>query len=128
MTILHLLIRIAIVAGKLPVVRLMLYICFGALSKTCEALFIGFLPMDPYTRAVFVALHFLALAAFCIDVINFLCESLFGISLYRHRDQSEGKPIGDERRSILDQVDLRQVLSKAKALRRSRRQRSTDNE
>ena len=57
---------------KTPVVRVMLFLCIGALSKTTAAAFIDHLPMDRTTHEVFIWLQYLALLGFCFEVIRYV--------------------------------------------------------
>jgi hypothetical protein len=85
MTILQFLLRLLIALSRTPSVRMMVYLCFNALSKTAESLFIRWLPMDMATRYVFEALHILVLAAMFIETVNMLWKKVFGVPLFESK-------------------------------------------
>jgi hypothetical protein len=79
------LITLALLAMRVPVVRLTLYLCVGALSKTVTSLFIDSLPLDRVTYKVFIGLQFLALFFFVLEVLELLIETHLGIPVKKLR-------------------------------------------
>jgi len=72
---------ITLLTIKTPVVRVMLFLCLGALSKTTAAAFIDHLPMDNITHAVFIWLQYVALVGFCFEVIRYVWTYEVGRSI-----------------------------------------------
>lgn len=107
--------------------RIMLYICFGAASKTLEDKLITALALDGITRKIFVALQFVALFFFCIDVVNLLLEDLLGESPLSAWGRSKDRRLAKGRRPRLSKTKLQKILNKAKLLWRNRGPYSSNN-
>jgi hypothetical protein len=75
------LIKHALSALKIPVVRLTLFLCLGASSKALATTYINSLPIDEFARHVFCWLQALALVGFCAEVIRFVIEEELGIPI-----------------------------------------------
>ena len=75
------LVNYALSALKIPVVRLTLFLCVGASSKALATTYINSLPIDDFARHVFRWLQVLALVGFCAEVVRFVIEEEFGISI-----------------------------------------------
>ena len=117
MTLLNLLSLVIVALGRIPGFRLMVFLCFGALSKTLESLFIRALPMDTVTRFVFDVLHVVVLVAFVLEAFNMLCKMVFGVSLFKRRRNAENEIADtDEDESLLKEANLQTIGAKMKSL------------
>lgn len=75
------LVKFALWALKIPVVRLTFFLCVGASSKALATTYINSLPMEELAHRVFGWLQFLALVGFCAEVVRFIIEEELGISM-----------------------------------------------
>ena len=80
------LVTFAAQAFEFPVVRVTLYICIGAVSKSFATTFISSIPMDELTRKVFGWLQFLALMGFCAEVTRYVLEDELGTVISKLRE------------------------------------------
>lgn len=117
MTLLKLLSLIIVGLGRIPSFRLMVYLCFCALSKTLESLFIRALPMDAVTRSVFDVLHVIVLVAFVLETFDMLCKMVFDVSLFKRRRNVENEIADtDEDESLLKEANPQTIGAKMKSL------------
>lgn len=117
MTLLKLLSQIIVGLGRIPSFRLMVYLCFSALSKTLESLFIRALPMDTVTRSVFDVLHVIVLVAVVLEAFDMLCKMVFGVSLFKRRRNAENEIADtDEDESLLREVNQQTIGAKMKSV------------
>jgi hypothetical protein len=95
----------------------MVFLCFNALNKTLESLFIRALPMDTVTRFVFEVLHVVVLIAFVVELSDMLSRMVFGVSLFKRRTEVENKIADtDEVESLLKRAKLQSIGAKMKSL------------
>lgn len=100
-----------------PSFRVMVFVCFNALNKTFESLFIHVLPMDTVTRVFFEVVHVVLLVSLVVEVFDMLCRSVFGVSLFKRRTEAENEIADtDDVESLLRRAKLRAIGDKMKSL------------